>query len=83
MPNKNKASAMSDASVLTVHDVASYLRLSEAKVYRMARAGIMPAFRLGKSWRFRKDLLDTWMLRETGWDPLSVILTAESTPPVS
>jgi excisionase family DNA binding protein len=46
--------------IMTVHDVASYLRLSEAKVYRLAKEGSVPSFRLGKSWRFRKDLIDEW-----------------------
>ena len=66
MRNQIEARAFSQAGVLTVHDVAVYLRLSEAKVYRMAREGSVPAFRLGKSWRFRKDLIDDWMLRESG-----------------
>ncbi len=66
MRNQIEAGTFSQAGVLTVHDVAVYLRLSEAKVYRMAREGSVPAFRLGKSWRFRKDLIDDWMLREIG-----------------
>ena len=50
---------------MTVHDVANYLRLSEAKVYRLAKDGCVPSFRLGKSWRFRKDMLDEWTRNET------------------
>jgi len=57
--------AQPDAVVMTVHEVARYLRLSEAKVYRMSRIGVVPAIRLGKAWRFRKDLIDEWMRRET------------------
>ena len=66
MRDQSQTSTLNDVRVLTVHDVAEYLRLSEAKVYRMAREGRVPAFRLGKSWRFRKDLIDEWMLREIG-----------------
>jgi excisionase family DNA binding protein len=51
--------------VMTVHEVARYLRLSEAKVYQMTRKGYVPAIRLGKTWRFRKDLIDEWIRRET------------------
>ena len=54
-----------EADIMTVHDVARYLRLSEAKVYKLARQGCLPAIRLGKSWRFRKDLIDEWMRNET------------------
>ncbi|MRR31173.1 DNA-binding protein [bacterium] len=76
MPEPNRESSSGKIQVLTVHDVATYLRLSEAKVYRLAREGGVPAFRLGRSWRFRKDLIDAWMLRETGANlvPLSPAL---------
>jgi excisionase family DNA binding protein len=47
-------------SMMTVHELACYLRLSEAKVYRLANNGCIPSFRLGTSWRFRKDLIDEW-----------------------
>ena len=46
--------------IMTVPEVAAYLRLSQAKVYRMAKAGTLPATQLGNSWRFRKDLIDQW-----------------------
>ncbi|RPJ25449.1 MAG: DNA-binding protein [Chloroflexi bacterium] len=51
--------------ILTVHDVAEYLRMSEAKVYRLAKEQQLPAVRIGKTWRFRKDLLDEWLSRCT------------------
>jgi excisionase family DNA binding protein len=54
-----------NVSIMNVHDVASYLRLSEAKVYRLAKEGCVPSFRLGKSWRFRRDLIDEWTKKET------------------
>jgi excisionase family DNA binding protein len=49
--------------MMTVHEVAEYLRLSEAKVYRLANRGQVPCLRIGKTWRFRKDLLDEWIKR--------------------
>jgi excisionase family DNA binding protein len=55
----------SDYHIMTVHDIALYLRLSEAKVYKLAKEGQLPALRVGKSWRFRKDLIDEWIRRET------------------
>jgi excisionase family DNA binding protein len=51
--------------IMTVHDVAEYLRLSEAKVYRMANDRQVPALRMGKAWRFKKELIDEWIRRET------------------
>ena len=52
-------------TIMTVRDVAIYLRMSEAKVYRLAKEGNVPSFRLGKSWRFRRDLLEEWTRKET------------------
>jgi excisionase family DNA binding protein len=57
--------AGSDVGIMTVHDVAEYLRLSEAKVYKMANEGRVPALRMGKTWRFKKELIDEWIRRET------------------
>ena len=54
-----------DHNILTVHDVAEYLRMSEAKVYRLAKDGHLPVVRIGKAWRFRKDLLDDWLVQRT------------------
>jgi excisionase family DNA binding protein len=51
--------------IMDVHDVAIYLRLSEAAVYKLARAGCLPGLRVGKLWRFRKDLIDDWILAGT------------------
>ena len=54
-----------EKNMLTVHELARYLRLSEARVYVLARQGFIPAIRLGRAWRFRKDLIDEWVRRET------------------
>ena len=51
--------------IWTVHDVAQYLRISEAKVYRLVKDQRIPVVRIGKTWRFRKDLLDQWLSRCT------------------
>ncbi len=53
-----------NVSIMNVHEVASYLRLSEAKVYRLAQEGRVPSFRLGKSWRFRRDVIEEWTKNE-------------------
>ena len=47
--------------IMTVHDLALYLKLSDAKIYRMAREGALPVIRIGKSWRFKKETIDDWL----------------------
>ena len=47
--------------ILTVPEVAAYLRLSEATVYRLARSGEAPARRIGRSWRFSRAAIQQWL----------------------
>lgn len=63
--DSNKKKDNNGKVMMKVNDVAEYLRLSEAKVYRMANNGQLPALRLGKTWRFNKEILDDWIRRET------------------
>ena len=51
--------------VMTVKETAAYLRVSTATVYKLARSGDMPAARIGRSWRFRRDLIDAWLREQT------------------
>ena len=47
--------------VMDVIEVAELLKLSTDTIYRYAREGELPAFRVGTKWRFSKAELDLWM----------------------
>ena len=47
--------------ILTVKEVAEYLKVNDRTVYRMAAAGDIPAFKIGASWRFKQSELEAWM----------------------
>lgn len=47
--------------ILTVKEVADYLKVNERTIYRLATEKKIPAFRVGASWRFKKDEVDTWI----------------------
>lgn len=49
---------MNEVKLLTAKEVAVILRVSHAHVLKMARDGELPAIRLGKTWRFRADVID-------------------------
>jgi excisionase family DNA binding protein len=70
----------SAGGIMTVHHVAKYLRLSEAKVYRMARTGELPAFRIGKTWRFDKRSIDDWIREKTELTSLRPIIAPDNQP---
>ena len=42
------------AEILTLKEVAEYLKLAEKTAYRLAAEGKLPGFKAGGSWRFRK-----------------------------
>jgi excisionase family DNA binding protein len=47
--------------ILTAKEVADYLRCHISTVYRLAKTGKLPGFRLGADWRFREDALQNWL----------------------
>jgi excisionase family DNA binding protein len=53
------------AEILTVHELALYLKTSEAKVHRLARIGDLPAFCIGRSWRFKRKMIEPWIRQKT------------------
>lgn len=49
------------ATYLTVAEVSEYLKLPEETVYKYARAGRMPASKVGRYWRFERAKIDDWV----------------------
>ncbi|MGD8239497.1 MAG: response regulator [Armatimonadota bacterium] len=46
--------------ILTAEDVADLLHTHIITVYRLAASGELPAFKVGRQWRFRREAVDTW-----------------------
>lgn len=47
--------------IMTMWEVADFLRLTEKTAYRLASEGKIPGFKVGGSWRFRKEEIDAWI----------------------
>ena len=54
-----------DNEVLTIKEVAEYLKVNERTIYRLAASNDLPGFRVGNAWRFKRSDLDTWVLKQT------------------
>lgn len=50
-----------DESFLTTDEVLEYLQVNLRTVYRLIKAGKIPAVRVGRQWRFRKRDIDAWL----------------------
>ena len=50
-----------DNEILTIEEVAAYLRLKPQTIYKWAQEKRIPAAKLGKEWRFRRSVIDRWV----------------------
>lgn len=47
--------------ILTLKEVAAYLKLAEKTAYKLAAEGKLPGFKVGGSWRFKKVDVENWI----------------------
>lgn len=47
--------------ILTLDEVAVYLKAGKKTVYRLAQQGKIPGFKLGDTWRFRRSKMNHWI----------------------
>ena len=45
---------------MTIEEVAAYLKMKPQTIYTWAQKGKIPAAKIGKEWRFRKDIINEW-----------------------
>ena len=50
-----------DTEIMTMKEVAKYLKINEKTAYRLASEGKIPGFKVGGSWRFRQSDIDDWI----------------------
>ena len=46
---------------LTLEQIAEYLQMSESSIYKMAQGDKIPAYKVGRQWRFKKEEIDKWV----------------------
>lgn len=49
--------------IMTLEEVANYLKLKPQTIYTWAQEKKIPAAKLGKEWRFKKSIIDEWFIR--------------------
>lgn len=49
------------SDVMTLREVAAFLKVHPNTIYRMARSGKLPAFKMGTDWRFRREAIESWV----------------------
>jgi len=53
-----------DGEIITIKEVAEYLKLTEKTAYRLVAEGKIPGFKVGGAWRFKKAEIEAWIKAE-------------------
>lgn len=57
--------AKQQPEILTITEVAEYLKVAERTIYRLAASKKIPAFKVGGAWRFAKVDIERWIREQT------------------
>ena len=52
------------STVLTIDELAEYLKISKSTLYKLAQEGALPAQKVGRHWRFHREAVDQWLRNE-------------------
>ena len=47
-------------SIMTIEEVAKYLKIPKSTVYILAQEGKIPCQKVGRHWRFKREVIDRW-----------------------
>ena len=64
MSGKKKQGDLAMDKWLTLEQIAEYLQMSTSSVYKMAQKGKIPAYKVGRQWRFKKEEIDEWIRKQ-------------------
>jgi len=53
------------SDIMTMKEVADYLKLNEKTAYLLTSEGKLPAFKVGGSWRFKKSEIEEWIEKQS------------------
>ncbi len=62
------STSTSKGEILTIKQVADYLKVTERTIYRLAAAKKIPAFKVGGTWRFSRADIDGWIKQQSSVD---------------
>ena len=54
-----------ESEIVTIKQVADYLKVTERTIYRLAGAKTIPAFKVGGTWRFSRIDIDSWIRQQS------------------
>jgi len=68
--------------LMTLQEVAAYLKMSQQTIYRMAQQSRIPALKVQSRWRFRRSDIESWLIREND-NAAAHILVVDDDPDIA
>jgi len=68
-----------EGEILTIREVAGFLKVTERTIYRLAAAKKIPAFKVGGTWRFSRLDIDSWINQQSTGKAKRVTRAASNT----
>jgi excisionase family DNA binding protein len=56
-------------NLLTTEQLARYLKVDKFTIYRLVTQKKIPAFKVGNQWRFKRAMIDTWLMQNSNVRP--------------
>ena len=53
----------------TAEEVSAYLRIPQSTIYKLAQDKVLPGFKVGKHWRFRRETIERWIEQRSANNP--------------
>ena len=54
-----------EAKVITIGELAEYLRVHRSTLYRLLKRQQLPGFKIGSDWRFNVETIDEWRMQQS------------------
>lgn len=66
---KNPPAEPTSPVILNADEACSWLKIPRSTLYKLCSDGELPATKVGRHWRFRKDMLEKWFVDRTSAPP--------------
>ena len=65
---------MTNEKLMTIQDIAKYLQIKERTIYSWVQNSKIPGFKIGNTWRFKREDIDLWIEERKRETPRSQII---------
>ena len=53
------------SEIMTIEELAKYLKISKSSMYKLCQEGKIPGHKVGRHWRFQREVIDEWLAEQS------------------